>query len=35
MKATDSQASSGAILGKAMSALSDGQGLVMVLVNLQ
>jgi hypothetical protein len=35
MKATDDQASSGAILGKAMSPLPDGQGLVMVLVNLQ
>jgi hypothetical protein len=35
MKVKDDQASRGAILGKAMSALPDGQGLVLVLVNLQ
>lgn len=35
MKAIDDQAARGAILGKAMSALLDGQGLVIVLVNLQ
>jgi hypothetical protein len=35
MKATDDQAASGAIIGKAMSPLPGGQGLVMVLVNLQ
>ncbi len=35
MKATDLQKRSGAIIGKAMSPLTDGEGLVMVLVNLQ
>jgi hypothetical protein len=35
MRAAIDQVSGGAILGKAMSALPDGQGLVLVLVNLQ
>ena len=35
MKVTDSSRAQGAILGKAMSRLSDGQGLVLVLVSLQ
>jgi hypothetical protein len=29
------RAARGAILGKAMSALADGQGLVLALINLQ
>ena len=35
MKATDRDRSSGSILGKAMSTLSSGEGLVLVLVSLQ
>jgi hypothetical protein len=35
MKATDPARSAGAILGKAMSSLESGQGLVLVLVSLQ
>jgi hypothetical protein len=35
MKATDSSRTAGAILGKAMSSLPDGQGMVLVLVTLQ
>jgi len=35
VKAVDQQASHGAILGKAMSPLKEGKGLVLVLVNLQ
>lgn len=35
MKATDRDRSHGAVIGKAMSALKDGTGLVLVLVNLQ
>lgn len=35
MKVSDHTRSQGAILGKAMSALKDGQGLVLVLVTLQ
>jgi hypothetical protein len=35
MKATDSKLSQGAILGKAMTRLADGKGLVLVLVSLQ
>jgi hypothetical protein len=35
MKATDSDRSHGAIIGKAMTGLKDGTGLVLVLVNLQ
>jgi hypothetical protein len=35
MKATDAARSPGAILGKAMSALESGRGLVLVLVSLQ
>jgi hypothetical protein len=35
MKAVDAMRSQGAILGKAMSALDDGEGLVLALVNLQ
>ena len=35
MKVSDHSRSQGAILGKAMSALKDGQGLVLVLVTLQ
>jgi hypothetical protein len=35
MKAIDERASRGAILGKAMSRLDTGQGLVLALVNLQ
>ena len=35
MKASDMASSYGAIIGKAMTALSDGTGLVLVLVNLQ
>lgn len=35
MKSTDRERSQGAILGKAMSALSSGTGHVLVLVNLQ
>lgn len=35
MKATDSARSDGAVIGKAMSSLDSGTGLVLVLVNLQ
>jgi hypothetical protein len=35
MKATDPTRAQGAILGKAMTALADGKGLVLVLVTLQ
>jgi len=35
MKATDRDRSHGAIIGKAMSTLEEGEGLVLVLVNLQ
>lgn len=35
MKATDFGRSQGAVLGKAMSSLEDGKGLVLVLVSLQ
>jgi len=35
MKATDRERWDGAIIGKAMSTLESGEGLVLVLVNLQ
>jgi len=35
MKATDSSLCDGAVIGKAMSSLQTGEGLVLVLVNLQ
>jgi hypothetical protein len=35
MKVTDPSRAQGAILGKAMTALQDGQGLVLTLVTLQ
>jgi hypothetical protein len=35
MKVTDEQRSVGAVIGKAMSSLDEGMGLVLVLVNLQ
>jgi hypothetical protein len=35
MKVTDHAKSQGAILGKAMTALDHGQGMVLVLVTLQ
>ncbi len=35
MKATDSERAFGAVIGKAMSGLESGDGLVLVLVNLQ
>jgi hypothetical protein len=35
MKATDAERSQGAILGKAMTELPTGRGLVLVLVSLQ
>ena len=35
MKVTDSKRAFGAVLGKAMSSLNSGKGLVLVLVNLQ
>jgi hypothetical protein len=35
MKAVDSDRSHGTVIGKAMSTLEEGQGLVLVLVNLQ
>jgi hypothetical protein len=35
MKVTDHSRANGAILGKAMTGLADGQGLVLVLVSLQ
>ena len=35
MKVADHPLAQGAIIGKAMSALSEGRGLVLVLVSLQ
>jgi hypothetical protein len=35
MKATDPARSMGAVIGKAISSLEDGDGLVLTLVNLQ
>jgi hypothetical protein len=35
MKATDKELWPGAVIGKAMSGLKEGEGLVLVLVNLQ
>ena len=35
MRVTDHNKAQGAILGKAMSALNDGKGMVLVLVTLQ
>jgi hypothetical protein len=35
MKVTDHVRAAGAILGKAMTALNDGSGMVLVLVTLQ
>jgi hypothetical protein len=35
MKVTDHAKAAGAILGKAMTGLSEGQGMVLVLVTLQ
>ena len=35
MKATDGERSHGAIIGKAMTGLPGGTGLILVLVNLQ
>jgi hypothetical protein len=35
MKVTDHQRAQGAVIGKAMTALADGKGLVLVLVSLQ
>jgi len=35
MKATDRERSPGAVIGKAMTGLDEGEGLVLVLVNLQ
>jgi hypothetical protein len=35
MKVTDYQQAQGAVLGKAMTTLKEGTGLVMVLVNPQ
>ncbi len=35
MKATDRERSHGSVIGKAMTGLETGQGLVLVLVNLQ
>ena len=35
MRATDRERSHGAVLGKAMTGLENGEGLVLVLVNLQ
>ena len=35
MKATDAAKWDGAVIGKAMSSLDNGEGLVLVLVNLQ
>jgi len=35
MKVTDHAKAQGAILGKAMSGLNEGKGLVLVLVSLQ
>ena len=35
MKVTDHEKAQGAILGKAMSSLNEGRGMVLVLVSLQ
>jgi hypothetical protein len=35
MKVTDREKANGAILGKAMSGLKEGKGLILVLVALQ
>lgn len=35
MKVSDHSQSQGAVLGKAMSGLAEGQGMVLVLVTLQ
>jgi hypothetical protein len=35
MRVLDGDLADGAVLGKAMSALEEGEGLVLVLVNLQ
>jgi hypothetical protein len=35
MKASDSDRAPGAVLGKALTSLPEGKGLVLVLVNLQ
>jgi hypothetical protein len=35
MKAVDDRLSRGAIIGKAMSSLKEGTGLVLVLINLE
>jgi len=35
MKATDPERSYGAVIGKAMSSLQSGEGLILVLVTLQ
>jgi hypothetical protein len=35
MKVRDFKRAQGAVLGKAMSSLAEGQGLVLVLVSLQ
>jgi hypothetical protein len=35
MKVTDHERANGAILGKAMTSLDEGTGLILVLVNLQ
>jgi hypothetical protein len=35
MKATDRDRRHGAVIGKAMTGLESGEGLVLVLVNLQ
>jgi hypothetical protein len=35
MRVSDPESAQGAILGKAMSALTGGRGLILVLVNLQ
>jgi hypothetical protein len=35
MKVTDHARATGAVVGKAMTALEKGKGLVLVLVNLQ
>jgi mannose-6-phosphate isomerase-like protein (cupin superfamily) len=35
MKATDAKKAQGAIIGKAMTSLKEGKGLVLVLVTLQ
>jgi hypothetical protein len=35
MRASDHDRSNGAVIGKAMSTLDSGTGLVLVLVNLQ